>query len=220
MTRFERRICFLPLLLLLVIPNLWAAPGPSPSELQFAEDPPTLVGHLRTELRAKTTTRQEQALADVISLSGCFASCTVQLQSLGQQSIRLQIDNTTGVGPLLDLNALNPDLLRIYHTGKTDEARLMALSAIMGLGNETTIESLVNTPSSQSARVGDITHRVVVQFFVNAYPELLKNGQKLRTVSMDEVAELRAERVRQARRAARRAAKEAKRAAAQSGQNG
>lgn len=227
MTCFQRSICFLLLLLLFAPSNLWAAPGPSPLEPEIEGDPPTLVGHLRTELRANATTRQEVALTDVISLGGCFASCTVQLQSLGQQRIRLQIDNTTGVGPLLDLNALSPDLLRIYHTGRTDAVRLMALSAIMGLANEAAIESLITVPSSQSARVRELTHRVVADFFVNVYPELLREGQQIRSVSLDEVAELRGERTRLARRAARRAAKQAKRAAkeaekaaAQARQNG
>jgi len=213
MNRFERSICFLPLLLLFLVPNLWAATSSSPSKLETRENPPTLVEHLRTELRSKTLLRQERALADVISLGMCSATCTVELQSLQQKKFRLQVDPITELSPIMDLTVLGPDLLRIYHTGRTDEVRLMALSAIMGQANEATIESLISMPSSQSERVREFTRRVVVNFFVTMYPELLQNAQRRGTVSLEEIAELRSERDRQVRRAARRAAEEAKQAA-------
>ncbi len=215
MNRFEQSICFLLLFLFIAPSSLWAASGLSDSEPQMGEDPPTLVGHLRTELRAGTTTRQELALIDVIRLGSCFTSCTVQLQSLGKQSVRVQIDNPTGLGALLDLSSLSPDLLKLYHTGTTDGLRLLALSAIMGHGSEEVIESLISTPSSQSARVRELTQRVVAHYFFEVYPELLREGQKSHSVSLEEIAELRVERKRQTRRAARRAAKQAQQAATQ-----
>jgi len=48
---------------------------------QSSTEHPTLIKHLRTELRSKDDVRQERALIDVIGLARCEASCTVSLQS-------------------------------------------------------------------------------------------------------------------------------------------
>ena len=181
---------------LLGVPLTAAAPLGGP-----AQDPPTLINHFRTEMSSKDALRQENALMDVISLANCTSTCTVPLQS--KQNKQVRIENDTGSGSIVDLQALTPDLLKLYRRGPTDGLRLMALSALINVGNEKAIDTVVADASStryrQSSKVNGSTQKSLVGFYLARYPEL----RDLRgpTFSLEDVRQVKATRARAAKKA-------------------
>lgn len=98
------------------------------------DSPPTLGTHLRSELQAKDSMRRQMALLDINTLAYCTASCNISLRSVQNQQIR--IENETGSGAFVDLDVLVPDLVKSYRQGPADGHRLLALSALLQIGNE------------------------------------------------------------------------------------
>jgi len=167
-----------------------------------AQDPPTLIKHLRTEMSSKDAMRQESALMDVISLAKCTSACIVDLHSIQNKQIR--IENDTDAGSIVNLEALAPDLLELYRRGLTDGHRLLALSALINVGNEMAIETLVQESSTmdrQSQRVKGLTQRSLVAFYLQRYPELTERAQRTNTFSLDDVQRVRITRARAAKKA-------------------
>ena len=180
---------------LLGVPLGTAAPLRGP-----AQNPPTLIKHLRTEMGSKDALRQGNALMDVISLANCTSICIVPLQS--KQNKHLRIENDSDSGSIVDLQALTPDLLKLYRRGPTDVLRLMALSALINVGNEKAIDTVVADASStrygQSRRVNDSTQRSLVGFYLAQYPELRDLPGP--TFSLDDVRQVKATRARAAKK--------------------
>ena len=167
-----------------------------------AQDPPTLIKHLRTEMTSRNAMRQESALMDVISLASCTSTCIVDLHSMQKKQIR--IENDTDSGSIVDLEALTPDLLKLYRRGPTDGHRLLALSALINVGNEMAIETLVQespTMDRQSQRVKGLTQRSLVAFYLQRYPELTERAQRTNTFSLDDVQRVKITRARAAKKA-------------------
>ena len=190
--------------LVLVLAGLMAASplGAGPLLAQSQAERPTLIKHLRTELRSKDDVRQERALIDVIALAGCQASCTVALQS--KPSKALQIENETGTGNVIDLEVLTPDILRAYRNGSADGYRLLALSALINIGGETAIDKLVGEKETQNSRVRRVTDMSLAAFYFAKYPELMERSTRNRTLSLDDVEQARVLRLRAAKRAEKR----------------
>jgi len=162
----------------------------------------TLSEHLRSELRSMDATRQERALIDVVALSQCTASCTIKMSSLPMRKIR--IDNDTGAGSVANLTILTPVLTRIYRVGPTDELRLLALSALLNIGDETSLDAVVEHVASVSPRVKTVTHRGLSTFFLTKYPELNMRISRNGTLALDDIHVARARAERQMRKQARR----------------
>jgi len=171
---------------------------------EATQDPPTLIKHLRTEMNSKNAMRQESALMDVISLANCTSTCIVDLHSIQNKQIR--IENDTDAGSIVDLEALAPDLLNLYRRGPTDGHRLLALSALITIGNETAIEALVQDGSStrhrQSQRVASRTQKSLTSFYLARYPELTERALRTNIFSLDDVQKVKATRARAAKKAA------------------
>jgi hypothetical protein len=164
---------------------------------QSTAPPPTLIKHLRAELNSKDPARQERALVDVIALANCPASCVVALQSRTARPLR--IENETGAGSVVDLDALVPDLLRAYRQGSADGHKLLALAALINIGNETGLEQLIAEKDAQTAPVRKATDMSLAAFYFAKYPELAEPSVRRRMLSLDdveraEVLRLRAER--------------------------
>ena len=147
-------------------------------------------------------TRQERALIDVVALSQCTASCTIKMSSLPMRKIR--IDNDTGAGSVANLTILTPVLTRIYRVGPTDELRLLALSALLNIGDETSLDAVVEHVASVSPRVKTVTHRGLSTFFLTKYPELNMRISRNGTLALDDIHVARARAERQMRKQARR----------------
>ena len=192
------------LFVLLLVGSLSGPTAPAASDLTlFLSTPgPTLSEHLRAELRSKDATRKEHALIDIVALSQCSDACTVQLSSLPMKTIR--IDNDRGVGSLIDLTALTPDLTRIYRMGPTDEFRILTLSALLNIGHEKSLDVLITDVDSVSPRVQKITHGGLSTFFLTKYPELNGRVSRSGTLSLDDIQIARAHAERQMRIQARR----------------
>lgn len=174
----------------------------APLYAQSSADPPTLIKHLRAELSSKDAMRQESALIDVITLAACPSTCTVFLYS--NQNKRLQINNDTDSGSIVDLEALSPDLLKLYRRAPTDGIRLMALSALVNIGNETAIDAVVRSSARyrQSQRVNSSTQKSLVAFYLGRYPELNERPlQRTNTFSLDDVRDVKVTRARTAKKA-------------------
>jgi hypothetical protein len=119
---------------------------------------------------------------------------------LSAQGKTLRIENETGVGAAVDLNRLTPELLQAYRrSDMQDGLRLLALSALINVGNEKAIESLVQNPSSGSERVQRESNKILVAFFLEEYPELLDGAEKRQTFSLDDVEKVRALRLKRVR---------------------
>lgn len=193
-------------LLLALAGSLFGIPlvAAAPLMGQPAQDPPTLIKHLRLEMRMKETIRQESALMDVVSLASCTGSCIVSLRSI--QNKQIQIENDTESGSIVDLEALAPDLLKLYRRGSTDGLRLLALSALINVGNERAIEALVQGGTSsrvyrQSHRVNHVTQKALASFYLARYPELTERALRTKIFSLDDVQRVKHARVRAAKKA-------------------
>lgn len=197
---YRSLVIFLALLLIGGLTNAGTAVAISP--LPSSPALSTLSEHLRSELRSMDATRQERALIDVVALSQCTASCTIKMSSLPMRKIR--IDNDTGAGSVANLTILTPVLTRIYRVGPTDELRLLALSALLNIGDETSLDAVVEHVASVSPRVKTVTHRGLSTFFLTKYPELNMRISRNGTLALDDIHVARARAERQMRKQARR----------------
>ena len=165
---------------------------PTGQNLQDPGDPPTLIKHLRTELSSKDPMRRDKALVDIITLGRCTASCSVFLVSISGKKV--SFGNETGTGRAIDLEVLTPDLIRVYQKGPADGHRLMALSALINIGSQAALKKLAREIASQSAGVQRHTHRTMVAYYLEKYPELREETVRTRVLKIEDVD--RAERVR------------------------
>ena len=200
---------FFPRILLLITltGSLLGAPLVA-APLSALPDPPSLIKHLRAELGSKDAMRQQNALIDVIMLSKCEASCTVNFHSIPDKMLR--VENESGAGTAMDLDALVPDLMNAYRSGPADGHRLMALSALVNIGNASALEQLAaessDRSSRQSSRVNKTTQRSLAAFYLEMYPELIEKMGRSQTFSIEEVRRAEGVRVRLAKKEARAAA--------------
>lgn len=166
--------------------------------MDVAVTPPTLIDHLRNEIRSKDLTRRANGLIDLIALTKCPASCGVQFRSIPGRT--LSVNNDAGVGTAIDLTALVPDLLRVYRAGPRDGHRLLALTALLNIGDEPGIESLVERPPRVSVQVATVTKKRIAAFYLERYPELLDRAVRTGTFSTEDVRMARDRQARMARK--------------------
>lgn len=159
----------------------------SPIQRSVAQSdrPPSLIEHLRNDLRSDDPMQRERALVDVIALAGCAETCTVSLQSIEERQLR--IANETGTGAVVELTNLVPDLLEAYRSGPADGHRLLALSALINIGNPQALEKLVEEGNNQSEKTRRVTHRSLAAFYLAKYPELKEGAFKSKALSIEEV---------------------------------
>ena len=174
-----------------------AAPTQAETATPDPSDPPTLIKHLRTEINARDARRQEKALIDVIALAGCAETCTVSLVSAGEKMLRMQ--NETGTGSAVDLDALIPDLLEAYRSGPADGNRLLALSALINVGNETALERLIEEKERQNTTVRKATDMSLAGFYLEKYPELTERSLRRHSLSIEDVQRAKALRLKAVR---------------------
>lgn len=151
----------------------------------------TIVDFLRREIRSDDLARREHALMDVIPLVNCRTFCTVRLLS-ADKTVHVQNDPT--IGSMLDLSGLAPDLLWVYRTGPSDGLRLLALSGLLHLRNETGLDTLIPLSVRMSARVQQATYRGLAAVFLEQYPALHDQVTSTRTLSMADILRARAQR--------------------------
>lgn len=192
--RGARLLLLCSLLAAVPIGTVQAAPSP-----QTTDDPPTLIQHLRNELQQKDPVRREYALMDAIALANCSTSCTVSLNSV--QGKRIKIENNDGAGSVVDLTALLPSLLDTYRKGPADGHRLMALSALVRIGDEKTLQRLAEERNTQSKEMNKTTSRSLAAFYLAKYPELGDGLSRSGRLSVSDVEKAQAVRVRLARKA-------------------
>lgn len=168
---------------------------------QSTDGPSTLVKHLRGDLQGNDAMQRQRALLDIIALATCPASCTVGLRSIQDKSIR--IENETGTGSVVDLDALVPDLLETYRSGPADGHRLLALSALINIGNEKALERLIDEGASQSKVVNKRTQKSLAGYYLAMYPELTERTLRTRQLSLDDVEKAKAVRVKKMKKAAK-----------------
>ncbi len=175
---------------------------PTRTVAQSSTDAPSsLITHLRSELQAKDAMRRSLALVDINALTLCSASCTIALRSMQDKNIG--IENETGGGSVVELEALVPDLLESYREGPTDGHRLAAMSALLRIGNEQSLEQLIQKSASQSAKVDRATQRGLASFYLEKYPELSEQVLRTKRLSIDEVREAKALRVKREKKVKR-----------------
>lgn len=173
---------------------------PSQAVAQSSDDgPPTLVKHLRSGLQSGDDVEQQAALLDIVALANCPASCTIPLQSIQGKEIR--IGNEAEAGSVMDLDALVPDLIKTYWRGPTDGHRLLALSALLYIGNERAFEQLIENGEEQSPAMEKTMHRQLASFYLENYPELTDRTVRTRQLSLDDVARAKALRVKKMKKA-------------------
>jgi hypothetical protein len=160
-----------------------------------------LVKHLRKELQSKNAMRRQMALLDVNVLAHCRESCTVNLQSIQGKQIR--IENEAGAGTVVDLDGLIPALLKNYRRGPADGHRLLALSALLHIGNEKALDQLVAQEGEQSKAVERATQRGLAGFYLEKYPELMTRAQRTQRLTLDDVARAKALRMRRSKASGR-----------------
>lgn len=201
-TTFRCIASALALLLVALLPPILpatATPTHAPSDLAT---PRSLTDHLHAELRSKDALRRQNALEDVMTLAACSASCSISFRSLPGKMIR--IENEMGIGPVIDLTTLLPDVERIYYRDRSDEMRLQALDALLSIGNERSMERLVTTPARSSAHVREMTQRGVARYFMDKYPSLEKQALRRGDFTLDDVERARKQQERMERRATQR----------------
>lgn len=182
---------------LLVAPLSTSAPLPSSAPA----NPPTLIKHLRTELQSSDPVRREAVLIDIATLASCNSSCTVHLRSMEDR--KLSIENETGIGTVVELDALIPDLHEAYRSGPADGHRLVALAALINIGNEKGLEKLVEEGAFRSKRVNSSTQRSLAAFYLETYPELAERTLRTGQLSLDDVHRAKVLRLKKAKKAAK-----------------
>lgn len=190
---------------LLLIGGMMALPSYGTVVSSLGDTPPTLLQHIRNELNSEDAERLSNALVDVITLAYCEGTCDVNLQSVQNQKIR--IENETGVGSVVDLTGLAPAVLEVYRTGPSDELRIMAVTALMKIGDENTIDSLVEMGPATSSRVNRVAQMSLATFYMAVYPELAARSIQTKRLSLDDVNHARTIRVKQAKKEAKMAKK-------------
>jgi hypothetical protein len=200
-----------PLRSLLLVVSLLLAGGlflSVPSVAQSSMDaPPTLIEHLRSDIEGNDAVQRESALMDVIALATCPETCTVDFRSINEK--KLTIANETGTSHVLDLNVLVPDLVKAYRSGPDDGHRLLALTALINIGNEKGLEQLIDQGARQSERTNRITQRSLLWYYMDKYPELYEQTMNTKQLSMDDVRRaevVRVKHVKKADKAAKKAA--------------
>ena len=173
----------------------YAAPS-SENDTPLVQTNPTLIEHLRTEIRDRDPDRRESALVDVIALAACQTPCTVQMRSFPGESIRIADAANTLAG-------LGPDLFRAYRSGPTDQHRLLALSALINIGNAKALEQLIDEGARQSEGVNRTTQRSLAAFYLQKYPELRNRTLRSGQISLYDVRRAEALRVKRAKKAAK-----------------
>jgi len=184
------RVSFFSLILILTI----SLPVTTQAQKSMDDDPPTLIKHLRNELQQEDPKRQEAALMDVIALANCTESCTVNLHSI--QDKPLNIEGETGKGAVVDLTALRSDLLNTYRKSPTESHRLMALSALIRVGDDKTLEKLLRKRPFQSDKVRRATEMGLAQFYLEKYPELMEEARHTGQLTIRDVRRAKALRVK------------------------
>ena len=179
--------------------------APSASELSTSEaaDPPTLVKHLRASLHARDATHRQNALVDVVVLSACQASCIVQLRSISNRMLR--IDNESGVGTAVDLDALATDLMAVYRNNRFDDGEhLLALAALINIDNRNALVQLIHDstvrPYQQSQRVRRVTQLSLAAHYRGLYPELMTTANRNNSFSIADVDRAEARRAKKSAR--------------------
>lgn len=175
--------------------GLLLVPNPVATAQTSSDTPLSLIQHLRSNLESKDATSREKALVDVIALASCSAECTVSLQSIEEK--RLRIENETGTGSVIELAVLIPELLDAYRSGPADGHRLLALSALINIGDEASLEQLIDEGARQSEKTNRATHKSLVGFYLEKYPELIERTVKTKKLSLNDVRRVKAVRVRQ-----------------------
>jgi len=161
---------------------------------QDPADMPTLVEHLQSELQSNAAMRRHLALLDVAALAHCPNDCHLTLHTVQGENLR-----TT---ERADLRALTPELLACYRRGPEDGHRLLALWALVGIGDEGALATLVEEGTRQSDRVNRETQRSLAAFYLERYPELSRQSAWTGEITLEDID--RAQRVR-----IKKAAKEA-----------
>jgi len=163
---------------------------------QMSDDrPPSLIQHLRSDLESNDALRRENALVDIIGLASCPNTCTISFRSIEEKKLRIQ--NETGTGTVVELTALIPDLLEAYRSGPADGHRLLALSALINIGDEKSLERLIDEGARQSKAMNQATHKSLVAFYLAKYPELTERTMKTKRLSLSDVHRAKVVRVRQ-----------------------
>jgi hypothetical protein len=109
-------------------------------------------------------------MMDVIVLANCPLACTVRLLSFPTKVIHVYSD--PDFGSVIDVSALVPDLVWVYRTGSTDGMRLLALAALLHIGDEASLEDLLFGPADVSPRVAVDSRKHIISFFLGLYPDL------------------------------------------------
>lgn len=164
--------------------------GPSGQVLAQA---PTLTEHLKSELRSNNAIRRHLALIDVVGFANCPDRCAMVLGSMQNQ--RLEMDKR------VDLTDLTPELLENYRRGPEDRQRLLALSALIGIGDEDALATLVDEGAKQSANVNRETQRNLAAFYLNKYPELARRAKWTGEISLVDVEKAKRVRVKKVKKA-------------------
>ena len=179
------------LTVLLLGTGLLAVSGPTVLGQNSDDAPPSLVEHLRTELEHNSSIRRHLALIDVTGLANCPNVCQMNLSSAKNQELK-----TT---KRLDLSALTPVLLQNYRRGPEDGQRLLALSALIGIGDEEAISTLVDEGARQSDNVNRETQRSLAAFYLGKYPELANKAKWNGEISLVDVEKAKRVRIKKAR---------------------
>ena len=183
------------LTILLLSAGLLAVAGPLATGQEAGDTEPSLVQHIRNDLKSDNPMKRARALVDVIALANCPSTCTVSLRSVEER--KLTIANETGTGHVVELNALVPDLLAAYRSGPADGHRLLALSALINIGNEKALEQLIDEGTRQSDKTNRATQRSLAAFYLDKYPELAERTIRTHRLSIDDIRRAKAVRVRQ-----------------------
>lgn len=109
----------------------------------------------------------------------------VALQSDGGNTIRIETEST--VGRPIDLASLTPDVLSLYRDGPTPGHRLLALSALLNIGDEQALERVVDLKDDQPTRVETATNRTLAAYYLNRYPKLSEPTFRTERLSIEDV---------------------------------
>ena len=176
------RSYFVPAFFSLLLLALGALSG-GPVQRAEAQPTPTLTEELETALQSRSWLQRYLALLDVSSIANCPGECTFALYTFEDREFTFLRDTEMGTGTdmstgeVVDLAALSPELVSNYRLGPDDRSRMLALSALLGIGDETGLNVLLEDAPSQSETVNRTTQKSITAFYLDRYPELARTAR-------------------------------------------
>ena len=160
----------------------------------------SLINHLHTQLQSNAPMRRHLALLDISGLANSPGDFRTNLATVQNRQFHFVDHVEVETGEIMDLTPLVPALVESYYRGP-DHHRLLALSALTGIGDEKALAMIVEDDGSPSFEIGQAARQHLSAYYLAQYPELTKKAGMTGEISLRDIDRLKRTRARKAEKA-------------------